>query len=61
MSMYTFMVYEDRVGEFRWSLKASNGEIVADSGEGYYSKYACLAAVNRIKENAYAAGIQDLT
>lgn len=33
-----FYVFEDRAGEWRWSLVAANKEIVADSGEGYSSR-----------------------
>ena len=32
-----FEVYEDKAGEFRFRLKAGNGEIVA-VGEGYESR-----------------------
>ncbi len=28
-------VYKDEAGEWRWTATADNGEIVADSGEGY--------------------------
>jgi uncharacterized protein YegP (UPF0339 family) len=31
-------VYQDEVGEYRWQLRADNGEIVADSAEGYRHK-----------------------
>src|ERR1051325_4536215 len=37
-----FHVYQDKAGEWRWNLKASNGRVVADSGEGYGDKAACL-------------------
>lgn len=30
-----FETYEDGAGEYRWRLVASNGKVVADSGEGY--------------------------
>lgn len=29
-----YEVYEDAAGEYRWRLRASNGDIVGDSGEG---------------------------
>ena len=32
-----FHFFEDAAGEHRWRLKDTNGEIVADSGEGYRS------------------------
>jgi uncharacterized protein YegP (UPF0339 family) len=28
-------VYQDDSGEWRWRRTASNGEVIADSGEGY--------------------------
>lgn len=36
-----FEVYTDKAGEFRFRLKAKNGEIIAD-GEGYKTKSSCL-------------------
>ena len=30
----TYYYYKDNKGEWRWRLKASNGRIIADSGEG---------------------------
>ena len=38
----TFTVYRDKRKEWRWRLKASNGHILADSGEGYKRKRDCL-------------------
>lgn len=34
-------VYKDNAGEFRWRKKADNGEVVADSGEGYVNEEDC--------------------
>ena len=34
-SSMRFEVYRDKAGEYRWRLLAANGQIVADSGEGY--------------------------
>jgi uncharacterized protein YegP (UPF0339 family) len=33
-----FEVFRDRGGQWRWHLKAANGRILADSGEGYESQ-----------------------
>ena len=38
-----FEVYTDKAGEFRFRLKAKNGEIIA-VGEGYKTKASCLMA-----------------
>jgi uncharacterized protein YegP (UPF0339 family) len=29
------VIYQDKAGEWRWKRIAGNGEIIADSGEGY--------------------------
>lgn len=53
----TFELYEDRAGRYRWRLLASNGEIIADSGEGYATKSAARDAIGRIREDAPEATI----
>ena len=39
-----FEVYTDKAGEFRFRLKARNGEIIATS-EGYKAKASCLNGI----------------
>jgi hypothetical protein len=51
-----FEVYKDAKGEFRFRLKAANGEIIA-SGEGYTTKAACLNGIESVKKNAPVAEI----
>jgi len=46
-----FEVYQDKAGEFRFRLKAGNGENILAS-EGYSSKSACLNGVESVKKNA---------
>jgi len=53
-----FSIYKDRRGEFRWRLVAANGQIVADSGEGYETKTGCEEAVQRIKTAAGEAAVE---
>ncbi|TGK77556.1 DUF1508 domain-containing protein [Leptospira noumeaensis] len=55
-----FEIYKDKSGEFRFRLKAGNGEIIASS-EGYSSKQACENGINSIKTNAASAEIVDQT
>jgi len=50
----TYYYYKDNKGEWRWRLKAANGRIVADSGEGYSSEQECLADIKRVKGSADA-------
>ncbi len=46
-----FEVYVDKAGEYRFRLKARNGEIIA-VGEGYKAKSSCLNGIESIKKNA---------
>lgn len=32
-------IYKDRAGEWRWRLRADNGEPIADSAEGYKQEH----------------------
>jgi len=47
-----FEVYQDKKGEWRWRLKASNSKIIADSGEGYKEKSDCLHGIDLVKKEA---------
>lgn len=51
-----FEVYKDKAGEFRFRLKAANGQVVA-SGEGYKTIKSCLNGVESIRKNAPEAAI----
>lgn len=48
-----YELYKDKKGEFRFRLKAGNGQIVA-VGEGYKDIAACKNGINSIKKNATA-------
>jgi uncharacterized protein YegP (UPF0339 family) len=54
---WLFHTYKDRRGECRWQLKAANGKIVADSGEGYSSLQAARDGAQGVKDNAGRAEI----
>jgi uncharacterized protein YegP (UPF0339 family) len=47
-----FEVYKDRADEWRWRMVASNGRIVADSGEGYSSRSGARRALRNVQGNA---------
>jgi len=51
-----FEWYVDKVGKYRFRLKAANGEMIAVS-EGYASKQACLDGIESVKKNASIAKI----
>ena len=46
-----FELYVDKAGEYRFRLKARNGEIIA-VGEGYKAKPSALNGIQSIKKNA---------
>ena len=46
-----FEMYVDKAGEYRFRLKARNGQIIA-TGEGYKAKAGCLNGIDSIKRNA---------
>lgn len=52
-----FEVYADKAGEFRFRLKARNGEIIAVS-EGYKAKASCLNGVDSVRRNAPEATVE---
>lgn len=41
-----FEVFRDSRGDWRWRLVAGNGRVIADSGEGYASKFNAKRAIN---------------
>jgi len=51
-----FEIYKDNAGEFRFRLKASNGQIIA-VGEGYTTLANCENGVESVKKNAPDAEI----
>ena len=51
-----FEMYVDKAGEFRFRLKATNGQIIAVS-EGYKAKASCENGIASVKKNAVDAPI----
>ena len=51
-----FEIYQDKKGEYRFRLKARNGEIIA-TGEGYVAKASCLNGVESVRKNAPEAPV----
>ena len=54
-----FEIFKDAKGEYRFRLKAANGEVIA-VGEAYSSKQACVNGVESVKKNAADAEIVEL-
>ena len=53
-----FEMYLDRAGQFRFRLKARNGEIIAVS-DGYCARAGCLNGIESVKKNAFCAEITE--
>ncbi len=51
-----FEVYTDKAGEYRFRLKATNGQIIAVS-EGYKAIAGCMNGIESVKKNAPEAEI----
>jgi len=49
-----FKRYKDAYGHWRWHLKSTNGNIIADSGEGYVNKADCDRGIEIVKGSATA-------
>lgn len=53
-----FEMYKDKKGEFRFRLKASNGQIIA-VGEGYAAKAGCQGGIKSVKQNSADATVEE--
>ena len=51
-----FEIYTDKKGEFRFRLKARNGEIIATS-EGYVAMKSCVNGIESVRKNVVDAEI----
>ncbi|MDY0386637.1 MAG: YegP family protein [Methanolobus sp.] len=57
--MPKFEVFIDKSGNYRFRLKAPNGEIIAAS-QAYSSKAACMNGIESVKRNAPVADIIEI-
>src|SRR5262245_35570744 len=55
-----FEVYQDKSGDFRWRLLASNGQVVATSGQGYKKKDDCLNGIESVKRIAGDSKVEEV-
>ena len=51
-----FEIYTDKAGEFRFRLKAKNGQVIASS-EGYKKIESCRSGIESVRKNAPDAKI----
>lgn len=55
-----FELYQDKSGNWRFRLKAGNGQVIA-VGEAYESKTAVMNGIESIRSNAAAAQLVDMS
>lgn len=58
--MAEFVVYKDKVNQYRWRFIADNGKIIADSGEGYINRSDCIHGIEIIKKEAPVARAREI-
>ena len=54
-----FEIYTDKAGEFRFRLKATNGQIIAVS-EGYKAMRSCKNGIASVQKNAVDSPIEKI-
>lgn len=54
-----FEIYLDKAGEYRFRLKATNGEVILAS-EGYKAKKSCENGIESVRKNAADAKIEKI-
>jgi uncharacterized protein YegP (UPF0339 family) len=52
-------VYRSSNGEYRWRLRATNGQVIATGGEGYSSKAAAQSGIESVKRVAESAPVEE--
>lgn len=56
-----FILYRDRLSEWRWIFRAVNHEAICVSSEGYTTKQGAIDSVNLVKAGAASAKVYDDT
>ena len=54
-----FELYQDKGGDYRFRLKAGNGEVIA-TGQGYASKSGALSGIDSVRRNAADAEVVEV-
>lgn len=55
-----FELYRDSSGHWRWRLRVQNGNVVADSAEGYVRREDCEHGIALVRQSADAPTV-DMT
>ena len=54
-----FRLYKDTSGHWRWTLYSSNGNKIADSGEGYVNKSDAENGIRLVKSTSAATPVRE--
>ena len=54
-----FEVYQDKQGDYRFRLKASNGQVIASS-QAYKTKKSCINGIESVKKNSVDSKIEEV-
>lgn len=54
-----FELWVDKGGDYRWNLKAGNGEVIATS-QGYASKASAINGIESVRRNAVDADVVEI-
>ena len=54
-------IHKDKSGEFNRRLIHTNGQVIANSGEGYTTKANAMSGIKSVVENVPNATIEDNT
>lgn len=57
--MAQFEIYRDSSDDYRWRLRTENGNIIADSGQGYSRRTDCENGIEAVKKKAPGAELVD--
>lgn len=55
-----FAIYQDKAGEWRWRFVAANNRTIADSGEGYASRFSVKRAITTFVDTVGGISMRDV-
>ncbi len=55
----TFEIYRDARKEYRWRLKAANGQVIATAGQGYKARADCRHGIEVVQKEAAGARVEE--
>ncbi len=51
-----YEIYQDKAGQWRWRLRARNGQLVANGGEAFASKSNVIRSLESVRRHAQSEG-----